>query len=84
MRPLGWALIQQDRCPLRREDLGSSLAVQWLGLSTFTAVTRFRELRSCKPCVRPEKKKKGRQAERKDEVKRRKGKMAVYKPRRKA
>ena len=30
------------------------------------------------------KKKKGRQAERKDEVKRRKGKMAVYKPRRKA
>ena len=44
---------------------GNSLVVQWLGLSTFTAVVRVQspvgKLRSCKPCgvaTPPQKKKK--------------------------
>ena len=39
---------------IKQQPFGTSLAVQWLGLSTFTAVGRvqslIRELRSHKPC----------------------------------
>ena len=63
-----WKLLDTPKVQLKDKfiTVGNSLAVQWLGLSTFTAVARVQslvgELRSRKPCsMAPSKKKRQRE-----------------------
>ena len=63
-----WSISTQEGCesfgfssPIKNQDGGTSLAVQWLGLHISTAGSTIpgRELRSCVPAARPKKKESG-------------------------